>query len=197
MSFMAIGAKLIKLNTPWNVFKVALWRSLVMSAGSYAHARLHLKTEPFQEVLSQPDLIMTMFWRSVLGSLAFLFELGAIYLMPISLAIVLYFTQPIFAGLFGYWFNGEKLSQLDIASSIFSLIGVIILSNPQMAFSKEAHEDFAKTYPYFFLGVLSALAGASSSAGAYVFMRRLGTRVSTPTKPMFFGICCSIICIVI
>ena len=66
-----------------------------------------------------------------------------------------------------------------------------------MAFTKEAHDDFNKTYPYFILGVFSALAGASSSAGAYVFMRRLGTRVSSPTKPMFFGLCCTALCIVI
>ena len=130
MSFMAIGAKLIKLNTPWNVFKVALWRSIVMSIGSYAHAKLHLKTDPFQELSSQPDLVMPMVWRSIFGTLAFLFELGAIYLMPISLAIVLYFTQPIFAGLFGFWFNGERLSKLDVAAAVFSMIGVIILSNP-------------------------------------------------------------------
>jgi len=107
---MAIGAKLIKLNTPWNVFKVALWRSIIMSLGSYSHAKFKIKVDPFQEVFSSKELIWLMFWRALFGSLAFLFELGAIYLMPISLAMVLYFTQPIFAAFFGYLFNKERLN---------------------------------------------------------------------------------------
>ena len=61
--------------------------------------------------------------------MAFYFEVIAIYLMPISLAIVLYFTQPVFAGLFGYLFNGEKIGKLDIMGIAFSLLGVVIISN--------------------------------------------------------------------
>ena len=76
-----------------------------------------------------------MLWRSVFGTMAFYFELVAIYLMPISLAMVLYFTQPVFAGLFGFIFNGEKLNKFDIFGVVFSLIGVITVSKPDLIFS--------------------------------------------------------------
>ena len=73
-----------------------------------------------------------MLMRSIFGTMAFFFELVAIYLMPISLAIVLYFTQPVFASVFGFIFNGEKLNKFDIFGVIFSLMGVIIVSKPEI-----------------------------------------------------------------
>ena len=69
-----------------------------------------------------------MFWRSLFGSMAFLFEFSAIYLMPISLAIVLVYTQPIFTSILGFIFQNEKLSKYDILGLIFSLFGVFIIS---------------------------------------------------------------------
>ena len=60
--------------------------------------------------------------------MAFLFEFSAIYLMPISLAIVLVYTQPIFTSILGFIFQNEKLSKYDILGLIFSLFGVFIIS---------------------------------------------------------------------
>ena len=79
---------------------------------------------------------------------------------------------------------------------------MIIVSKPEIIFSKfgietEMSKEDEKDYPYFALGVCSAISGAMSSAGAYVFMRRIGTRVHTCLKPMYFGIFSSIMCIVI
>ena len=174
MSGMAIGAKLVKLYTKWNVLKVAFFRSFIMAVGSYSHGKFLYGVEPFNIT---SEMKYMMFWRSVFGTMAFYFELIAIYLMPISLAIVLYFTQPIFASLFGWWFNGESLNKFDIVGTIFSLIGVIIVSNPQLLVGSddESIANDKKQYPYYSLGVLSAIAGAISSASAYIWMRRIGT----------------------
>lgn len=81
------------------------------------------------------------------------------------------------------------MSFYDIIGAIISLIGVIILSIPS--------EKDSKQYPYFYLGALSAIAGAISSALAYVYMRRLGTRVHTATKPLGFGLFCALVCSII
>ena len=89
MSFMAIGAKLIKLYTDFNVFKIAIFRSFIMSVGTYSHGKFLYKIEPFD---ISPEMKYMLFWSSLFGTMAFVFELVAIYLMPISLAIVLYFT---------------------------------------------------------------------------------------------------------
>ena len=132
MSFMAIGAKLVKLNTNHGVMKVAFFRSFIMATGAYSHGKFIYGVDPWD---IDKDMRWLMLWRSVFGTLAFYFELVAIYLMPISLAMVLYFTQPVFAGLFGFIFNGEKLNKFDIFGVVFSLIGVITVSKPDLIFS--------------------------------------------------------------
>ena len=122
MSFMDIGAKCIKLYTDQSAYKVAFIRSFIMSIGCYCHGRLIYKINPCS--MTKP-ITKLMFWRSLFGSLAFIFELLAVYLLPISLAIVLVYTQPIFASVLGYFFMNEKLSKYDILGLIFSLFGAV------------------------------------------------------------------------
>lgn len=73
-----------------------------------------------------------LFFRGLFGTLAFYFELIAIFLMPISLAIVLYFTNPIMASIFSYVFIGEKLGIFDIVGICISMVGVLIISKPEL-----------------------------------------------------------------
>ena len=127
MSFMAIGAKCIKKYTDINIFKVALVRSLIMAIGAYCHGRFIGGIKPFNIDKRTAKL---MFFRGLFGTMAFYFELIAIYLMPISIAIVLYFTNPIFASIFSFIFLKEKLSIFDIIGILVSMIGVVIISNP-------------------------------------------------------------------
>jgi len=129
MSFMAIGAKCIKTYTTINIFKVALARAVIMTAGSYCHGRFVAKIRPFDIDRKTAKLL---FFRGFFGTLAFYFELIAIFLMPISLAIVLYFTNPIMASVFSYLFIGEKLGIFDIVGIGVSMIGVVIISKPEL-----------------------------------------------------------------
>ena len=89
MSFMAIGAKLVKLHTSHGVMKVAFFRSFIMATGAYSHGKFLYKIDPWD---IDKEMRYLMLMRSLCGTMAFYFELCAIYLMPISLAIVLYFT---------------------------------------------------------------------------------------------------------
>lgn len=89
MSFMAIGVKCIKLYTDQNVFKIALIRGSIMWLGAYCHGRYIAKVRPYN---IDREMLKLMFFRGLFGTMAFYFEIIAIYLMPISLAIVLYFT---------------------------------------------------------------------------------------------------------
>jgi len=98
-----------------------------MSVGSYCHGKFIHKIDPFD---ISKDYFKLMIMRGIYGTLAFLFQLISIYLMPISLAMVLYFTQPIFASVFGYLFNNEGLNCFDIFGIIFSLFGTSIICNP-------------------------------------------------------------------
>jgi len=50
--------------------------------------------------------------------------------MPLSLAIVLYFTQPISAIVIARFFNGEKLNNMQVVSVGAAMVGVVMLTNP-------------------------------------------------------------------
>ena len=52
--------------------------------------------------------------------------------MPLSLAIVLYFTQPISAIIIAGVFNGEKLNNMQVVSVGAAMLGVIMLTNPSL-----------------------------------------------------------------
>ena len=102
----------------------------------------------------------------------------------------------MFASVFGYIFNGESLNKTDIYGVVFSLLGVIIVSDPGLLGLPSLESDEVE-YPHFNLGVCSAIAGAMSSAMAYVWMRRIGNKVHTCLRPMYFGIFSTIACIII
>lgn len=190
MSFMAIGAKLLKLYTCQGVIKVAFVRSFIMGLGAYCHGRFIGKVNPFA---IQSKMYLPLFWRCLYGSFAFYFELIALYLMPISLAIPIYFTQPIFAMVIGYIYLNEKMSKIDVVGVFVSMVGVILISNPNLLNQKRDLED----YPYFYYGVVSCLCGALSSGFAYLWMRKIGINTHSSAKPMFFGIFSTILLTII
>ena len=71
-----------------------------------------------------------VFGRAFFGFTSSMFAFCGIFMMPLSLAVVLYYTQPISASVVNYLFNSEPLSALQIASILSSLVGVIFLSYP-------------------------------------------------------------------
>lgn len=124
-----------------------------------------------------------------------------IYCLPFSLAVVLYFTQPISAAVVSYIFNGESLSPLQIISIFFAMFGVIVLTNPTFVFPFLSEEDaigYSKSdYPHFNLGVFFALFGSVMSGFAYLCMRKLGTTVHSVLNPLWFGIFSVVSCFVV
>lgn len=124
-----------------------------------------------------------MVWRSISGASANIFKMTAIFLMPVSLAIVLYFSMPIWTSIFAYFYLGESLNRLKICSICFGLIGVILVSKPpfiEKMFSLHADAQVQKDkhlYPYFGWGAFFALMGAMSTSNAYIAMRRMGKEV--------------------
>ena len=117
----------------------------------------------------------------------------AIYLMPVSIAAVLVHTSPIMTSIFSFLVLGEKLSVFDLIGIFVSLIGVIIISNPDLIvsfFDKNVGETIIskKEYPYFTYGVISGILGSMSAGLAYLWMRKIGKKVNASLLPMYFGI---------
>ena len=73
---------------------------------------------------------LLVFGRAFFGFTSSMLCFWGVFLMPLSLAVVLYYSQPIWASILNYFFNSEPLSALQIASILSSMVGVIFLSYP-------------------------------------------------------------------
>ena len=157
MSLMNVTAKMINLKTDITVVEVCYFRGLIMAIGCTLHSYL----SGFSVIdIKDSTLANWVFWRSFLGFLSYSFQFIALNIMPFSIAIALYFTQPISASLVSYFMGGEKLACLDIISIISATLGVVILSQPQILFpGAESHDDSA-SYPHYYLGVCFSLSAS-------------------------------------
>ena len=70
--------------------------------------------------------------RVVFGSLSFTFQFIGIFMLPLSIAMILYFTQPISAAIVNFLFNKERLVPLEILSIFSAMVGVVVLTCPEM-----------------------------------------------------------------
>jgi drug/metabolite transporter (DMT)-like permease len=68
--------------------------------------------------------------RGFFGTLSFYFLLKSIAMIPLSNAIVLHYTFPLFAALFSFLFFKIALEKGEIILILIGLIGIYILTNP-------------------------------------------------------------------
>lgn len=71
--------------------------------------------------------IRLLILRGCTGSAAFVSLVTAIRLLPVSTALVIFYSFPIFSALFSYLIYGERMGKLEIACTFFVLVGVGIL----------------------------------------------------------------------
>ena len=87
--------------------------------------------------------------------------------LPIADATVLQYTNPVFTALLAALVLGERLSRRELAATLASFAGVVLVARPS------ALAGAAAALPTF--PVLVALTGALLSASAYVAVRGMGT----------------------
>ncbi|MDJ0988245.1 MAG: DMT family transporter [Desulfobacterales bacterium] len=118
---------LIKLSGPgFRVWDIAFYRfglGLVILMGI-----MGWKQNPFKT-----SNLKLMIIRGLTGTTAFLLLVIAIRHIPISTAMVLFFTFPAFAALFSFLLFGEKISFGQIGCVLGALIGAAILFDYQLS----------------------------------------------------------------
>ena len=157
-----------------------------MIIGSYLHAewsKIDLTNIP-------KDKAWWMFFRASCGVGSGMLCFAAIYLMPLSLAVVLYYTQPISAAVLSFVFNREPLNFLQIFSILSAMLGVVLVTKPSLLLSSiDDDSDVSRdNYPYFYLGVTFALSASIISGFAYLAMRKIGDSVHPVTQTFLFGV---------
>ena len=71
--------------------------------------------------------IRLLILRGCTGSVAFVSLVLAIRLLPVSTALVIFYSFPIFSALFSFLIYGERMGPPEIACTLFVLIGIGIL----------------------------------------------------------------------
>ena len=74
--------------------------------------------------------IRVLLLRGFTGTLAFFCLLKAIAMIPLSNAMVLFYTFPLFATFFAFFLLKERFKRLEIMLTLVGMIGIYILINP-------------------------------------------------------------------
>ena len=186
MSLMNVSAKLINRYTDITVLEICYFRGLIMAIG----CTIHSYCGGFTLIdIETSELAKWVFWRSFLGFFSFSLQFFGMYFMPLSIAMVLYFTQPISTAVVNFFLGGERLSCLDLLSIFSAMFGVIILTYPQLLIPdlKTSNND-QEEYPYFYFGVMLSLSGSVFSGFAYFTMRKAGAKISATITTFYFGV---------
>jgi len=158
--FFALMSLLVKVaGQRLPTMEVVLARSVVILVLTWGWLRLR-GTSPMG---NQRGLLLL---RGVLGFVALSsFYYGVIHL-PLADATVIQYTNPVWTALLAAAFLAERVGRREVALSLASLAGVVIMTRPTFLFGGDA-----PGLPP--LAVTVALCGAVFSAAAYVTVRRL------------------------
>ena len=124
MGTMNVITKYLAKQSTITVLQLGVYRGIFMCLGYYAHSKwsdIDLTGVPREKA-------WWVFSRAFFGVTSAMFCFAGIYLMPLSLAVVLYYTQPISASVINLIFNNEPLSVLQVISILSAMLGVVMLT---------------------------------------------------------------------
>ena len=116
--------------------------------------------------------------------------------LPLSIAVIVVKTQPIFVMINCYIFLNEKLTRVEIMSVVCSLIGVMFIVCPDVILG-EAYKvkkyisiggDHMRTSSDFYIGITLALSAAFVGSFIYVFCRKIKEDVHPAMHQFYNGI---------
>lgn len=109
-----------------------------------------------------------LLYRGLSGFIALACSFHALVHLPLADAIVLFYTNPIFAALLSFLMLGERVTLRGAACILASLTGVVLVSKPSFMFAQTTGLDPVNT--------TIALTAAFFAGLSYVIMHDLGRR---------------------
>jgi len=169
-SLMAACVKQASLNgIP--VAEIVAFRALVSLVLSY----LDVRRKNISIFGNNKPLLIA---RGLVGSFALACVYYSVTHMPLANATVLQYLHPVFTAMLAVWLLKEALHSSLIVSIAFSFSGMLIIARPDWLFA-----DMGSDIPD--LALFAAVAGAFSSAIAYVLVRKLSSN-EDPSVIIFY-----------
>lgn len=128
---------------------------------------------------------LMLFLRSVVGFGSIASGYIAIEYIPVGDSTVLVMLSPMIAAVLGYFILGEPWRIPEFIGTIMSLTGAIFVARPPFIFG-EGNTDNVDP-KRFYIGVFIALFASCNAAGAFIFVRILGTTAKMPWPYVTFS----------
>ena len=103
--------------------------------------------------------------RGTVGTFALMFVYYAVTTLPLAEATLLQYLHPVFTAILALIFLKETIQRSTIACIVFSLLGLLVIIQPNLLLGSGAQ------YPWLSIG--SGVFGAFGSAVAYVIIKKL------------------------
>ncbi|KAG3118259.1 hypothetical protein PI124_g3452 [Phytophthora idaei] len=142
---------------------IVLWRMLIGLAMNCVWVR-YKKTNLF---VDRKDRFV-LFFRCLVGTSGTTLSFYAMSNMPLTDAIVIIFTSPIFTFFLAAVVLGEAIDYVDLVGGVISFVGVLFVTRPAILFPSQASGSSAP-----FLAIICAMGSSLSQAIVYISMRKM------------------------
>ncbi|MFZ0134745.1 MAG: DMT family transporter [Desulfobacterales bacterium] len=120
--------------------------------------------------------------RGCTGSAAFVCLVTAIRLLPVSTALVIFYSFPVFSALFSFLIYGERIGYFEMACTLGVLIGVGVLFDFQLAgaFFGQAVALLGGVFAGLTVTLIRTLREHNGPVAIYLYFCTMGTLVTLP-----------------
>ncbi len=166
LAFALLGGLIKALDPRFRVWDIAFYRLFCNAV------IIMLFSRPWSQLgrVFLPGWLMA---RGVIGATAFILMVWALKLLPLSMAMVLFYTFPAFAALFSVLLFKSRLTKISILWLGLTFLGVVVISGLQMGDN--------------FLGMIVALVGGLLAGLTVAIIKEL--RYETGSVPIYFSLC--------
>ena len=130
--------------------------------------------------------------RGCTGSVAFIGMITAVKLLPMSTALVIFYSYPAFSAVFAYLIYGEKMSKLQLVCIFFVITGVAVFFDFQMggSFFGQIMAVLASLFAGLTVTLIRSLREKNGPVIIYLYFCIMGTLITAPQfilTPVFPG----------
>ncbi|TNV72369.1 hypothetical protein FGO68_gene4445 [Halteria grandinella] len=177
-----ISFKLLLEQSHIKAHEITYWQGWAVTLASFFILyRLESTQQPGKDIFYVPADVR--FWFILRGICGFFANLsGPLSMKYIDLAksTVLFYTNPIFIGCFGYFLLKERITNYDVGGIFCTFFGVVIFTMDPFGHDKNPKilEFMSQAWWLDLFGSAVALMGAVANAGAMMSIKRLGERLT-------------------
>ncbi|CAG2103696.1 unnamed protein product [Medioppia subpectinata] len=133
-----------------------------------------------------PGSRLDLFLRCVSGTASLVTLYMAFRLMPLSDAMTLYMSSPVFVTIFAYFILKERITVVHVTTGTITIIGVFIICRPEFLFGHNKHHH-KHHYEHRLIGIALSIGAAITSAYSLINLRKLKS-TPVPVIVMWYSI---------